>query len=662
MKGEEPDCERIGAVYARVSSQSQNKKGLSIPAQISDTKKVARDYDIRILETFKDKAVSGTVFPRQSLDEIMALARNGKITDFICVHVNRIARYTREGDYYIMGLFRHGVRIVTPNRKYDPDNVADRIIAIIDMHASEDELNEKNAARRRTVIEGLKDGYWTLGPPPWGYHTYKKEGRIYIEKIRALEKVFDHLLDLLLENKTHSLSHIARKVNERYEDLIRSIGQKPLSTEIIKGILRNDKYLGKISYEGEIVARRPELKMGDEAKLLKAREKHAPECNGRNDDIDIARELIEKYGLDYTEDHLDIIIPCRKKILGEKCGGKTIRNGRRKKIAEGVYVQNRMCLCCGWQTVFPPQHQLRHFTNAAPFACPNCKRAENFTVNKAGRNKYEYECKDCGFGFSCEAHPSKFMRKVQLDRSREEIERPKPPDEGAAVKDKAAYRPKNRAPNDFKGKNSLEETIDGLSQYRKEVLLSLCSFDEQVITQPDAHERYLEIYKTERSWSRYEYFRRQLHKIADASLIKIYIKGLGQARGSRNMIEFLVPKGEILKALGVTEVPKKRRSGSVPKNFDDVVKGLTLEQKKVLLSLALFDGKIKEIYEKFRESCRKQGSKPLSYAIFYRQVFMLENMGLVKKEIVGAGKNRRFKIEFAVPKDSIIRNAEIRNI
>ena len=58
-----------GFIYARVSSEMQVEKGLSIPSQLELTRNFAREHGIEIIKEFVDEAESATTDQRPQFQE-----------------------------------------------------------------------------------------------------------------------------------------------------------------------------------------------------------------------------------------------------------------------------------------------------------------------------------------------------------------------------------------------------------------------------------------------------------------------------------------------------------------------------------------------------------------------------------------------------------------
>ena len=88
-----------GVIYARFSSQSQNEQ--SIEAQIRICSEFAENKGIKIVNTYSDKAKSGTNDHRPAFQKMVSDAQTGAFKYIIVYMFDRFARNRRDSVMYL---------------------------------------------------------------------------------------------------------------------------------------------------------------------------------------------------------------------------------------------------------------------------------------------------------------------------------------------------------------------------------------------------------------------------------------------------------------------------------------------------------------------------------------------------------------------------------
>lgn len=160
----------VWAVYVRVSSRQQVEEGFSLDHQKETLISYADDHEWA-WELFEDAGISGEALDnRPGMVSMLEAADRGQFMGVLVVDESRLAR-----DEFIAALIRQrlksaGVKVATPSRgEYDladpSDNFAANVLAAA--HAFEQDIRTaKSRTGRRRAAEA---GYWTGGPPPYGY-------------------------------------------------------------------------------------------------------------------------------------------------------------------------------------------------------------------------------------------------------------------------------------------------------------------------------------------------------------------------------------------------------------------------------------------------------------------------------------------------------------
>ncbi len=181
----EESASRYALAYARVSTDDQEKAGLSIPAQIREVEAFGRAKGITILEFYQEaeSAFSDESKRPEFWQMVERAKRDPKIT---CILVHEFSRFYRDpyaGPMVKGELLAHGIRVVSATEpEYDPRTIAGLAI---------EKMTEfKNASYSLDVAfhtqKGMRENiqrrdqevgycYKNGGTPPWGLKAYRVE-------------------------------------------------------------------------------------------------------------------------------------------------------------------------------------------------------------------------------------------------------------------------------------------------------------------------------------------------------------------------------------------------------------------------------------------------------------------------------------------------------
>jgi len=161
-------------LYARVSSERQAEKDLSISAQLKAMRKYAYEHNFDVYKEFIDEAESARTANRPSFQKMIALAKQKpKLYDAILVwKLSRFARNREDSIIYKALLRRRGISVISINEKLDDSPSGKMLEGIIEVM---DEFYSANLAQ--DTMRGLKEnasrGFRNGGVPPMRYKTKK---------------------------------------------------------------------------------------------------------------------------------------------------------------------------------------------------------------------------------------------------------------------------------------------------------------------------------------------------------------------------------------------------------------------------------------------------------------------------------------------------------
>ena len=249
-------------LYARVSSEKQAEKHLSIPAQLKALRKYALQRDWEILSEYIDEAESARSVNRPAFQEMITVAkRKDKPFDVILVwKLSRFARNREDSFIYKSLLRKRGISLVSINEQIDDSAAGKLLEGMIEVI---DEFYSANLAQ--DTMRGLKEnanrGFFNGGIVPFGYRKVKvsagnsQKTKLEPDDIEA--SIVRYAFKMVKDGKGGK--EIARVLNS---DGHRTRTGKLFGTTIINYWLRNPVYTGALVWNrtdktGERPLRKP---------------------------------------------------------------------------------------------------------------------------------------------------------------------------------------------------------------------------------------------------------------------------------------------------------------------------------------------------------------------------------------------------------------------
>jgi site-specific DNA recombinase len=235
-------------LYARVSTDKQAQKELSIPAQIDAMREHARRNGWKVIGHFVDRGESARTANRPELKRLIAHCKEQKGVDLVLVHkLDRLARNVIDHATIKAILKQKGIRLVSVSEPFDDNAIGqlmENIIASISQWYSAnlgDEIRKANLAK-------VKQGEWPHMPPV-GYksirgasnraeHVPHEQNGPLIRQAYELFATGDYSLKCLSEEM------FARGLATRYGRMY--------SEENMKRILSRAFYVGRIVWNGTV--------------------------------------------------------------------------------------------------------------------------------------------------------------------------------------------------------------------------------------------------------------------------------------------------------------------------------------------------------------------------------------------------------------------------
>jgi len=158
------------ALYARVSSEKQAEKDLSIPAQLKQMRHYCLVRRWQVISEYIDEAESARTANRPEFQRMIAEGGT-KQKPFEAILVWKLSRFARNREdsvVYKSLLRKHGIQVISINEAVDDSPSGGLLEGMIEVM---DEFYSANLAQDtlRGMRENASHGYFTGGTPPLGY-------------------------------------------------------------------------------------------------------------------------------------------------------------------------------------------------------------------------------------------------------------------------------------------------------------------------------------------------------------------------------------------------------------------------------------------------------------------------------------------------------------
>lgn len=226
-------------IYARYSSDSQTEQ--SIEGQVRVITEYAKSHKIPIIDSYIDRAISGT---REDRPEFQRMLREAKRKGFGYVLVYKFDRFSRDRLTSLMSkreLGKCGVKVISVTEYISDDPQGILFESIIDGYAEyySAELAQKvRRGNRESRIKGL----YTGGPVMYGYKIVEKKYQIVEDEAIIVQKIFEDVTsgrmqkDICDELNSKGITHRGSK----------------FTLSFMSKIIQNEKYCGKVTTNGEL--------------------------------------------------------------------------------------------------------------------------------------------------------------------------------------------------------------------------------------------------------------------------------------------------------------------------------------------------------------------------------------------------------------------------
>src|SRR3989338_7667155 len=230
-------------LYARKSTDVEDKQVLSIEAQLNELRVLAKKENLTITQEFIEKRTA-KMPGRPIFNEMVKRIEKGEAEGIICWKLDRLARNPVDGGQ-IQWLLQESVikDIRTHDRSYSPtDNV---LMMSVEFGMANQFIRDLSTNTKRGLRAKVKRGEFP-GTAPTGYQNDVRKKSIVIDRKKG--KIVKEAFELYALGNSR-LEDIG---NFLYQRNVRSLQGNRIHKDRIKYILSNPFYYGHFYYAGEI--------------------------------------------------------------------------------------------------------------------------------------------------------------------------------------------------------------------------------------------------------------------------------------------------------------------------------------------------------------------------------------------------------------------------
>jgi len=236
------------AIYARKSTESEDRQVQSLEDQLSELHEMAERAGVFVSETILESRSAKAPYTRPEFQRLIAMIEAGHVTGLMTWHMNRLARNMLDG-----GMIAHLLQtgklefILTPQRKYLPEDSA--LILAIENGMATSYVQDLSRAVKRG-LKGKVERGWHPGFAPLGYVNNK-----VTHEIEPDPTAFGILREgwQMLLSGGYTIAEVSRElIRLGLTGNTKATRHKAPSMSVIYKIYSNPFYAGYFTFHGEL--------------------------------------------------------------------------------------------------------------------------------------------------------------------------------------------------------------------------------------------------------------------------------------------------------------------------------------------------------------------------------------------------------------------------
>lgn len=228
-------------------------------------KELATKLKLPIIKEYKEVVSGETISARPQMQELLQDVQNGLYEGVLVMEIERLARGDTIDQGIVAQTFKYSnTKIITPTKTYDPNNEFDEEYFEFGLFMSRREYKTIKRRLQAGRARAAKDGKFIGNTTPYGYDKERIKGDSGFKLVINEEEA--KVVKLIFQWFTNGDSK--REIKRKLDAMgTHSRQGKPWNVSVIKDILYNPTYIGKIPWlrrgetkkmiNGRIVKRRP---------------------------------------------------------------------------------------------------------------------------------------------------------------------------------------------------------------------------------------------------------------------------------------------------------------------------------------------------------------------------------------------------------------------
>ncbi len=231
-------------IYARYSSERQNEQ--SIEGQLHCCNEFAAKNNLNIVDTYIDRAISGTTDNRPAFQQMLADCAKPVIWDIVLVYaIDRFGRNSIEIAVNKQKLKKNGKTLISATQRTSENidgtkNLDGILLENVYIGLAEYYSAELSQKVKRGLKENRSKGLSPGGPIPYGYKSVNKKLQIDEDRAKIVLYIFQQF----------SQGKYAKDIVDDLTNRGITYNGKPFFIHTIYNILHAEKYIGKYEFEG----------------------------------------------------------------------------------------------------------------------------------------------------------------------------------------------------------------------------------------------------------------------------------------------------------------------------------------------------------------------------------------------------------------------------
>ena len=236
-------------LYARKSSESEDRQVLSIDSQIKELRLLADKLQIQIVSVLEESQ-SAKAPGRPIFDEMMKHVDNGDVDGIICWKLDRLARNSVDCGKIIWAIKQNEINIVTPSQTFNQAN-ENSILMYVEFGMAQKFVDDLSKSSKRGLKEKAEQGWLPSGAKP-GYMNDRlaDKGNKTILNDPINYSLIKQAWEMMLTG-TYSVMEILRTLNDNWgykSPIHKRKGGKPMSRSQLYKTFTDPFYYGKFEY------------------------------------------------------------------------------------------------------------------------------------------------------------------------------------------------------------------------------------------------------------------------------------------------------------------------------------------------------------------------------------------------------------------------------